>query len=218
MLGNLDLATLIARGLVLLVAFTIHELAHAVTADRMGDPTSRNMGRITLNPLKHLDPIGTIALLLVGFGWAKPVMVNPNNLKGNPRTSMAIVAGAGPLSNVVMAVIASVPFWIGLVDFTFRSSSDMFPSPDYLLSQFVWLNIVLAIFNLIPIPPLDGFKILMGILPPDISYKMRPMEQYGPILLMGVVFILPMIGIDVLYYLVWLPASMITQTLVSIGL
>jgi Zn-dependent protease len=184
----------------------------------MGDPTARNMGRITLNPLKHLDPIGTVALLLVGFGWAKPVMVNPNNLKGNPRTSMAIVAGAGPLSNIVMAVIASVPFWLGLVNFTFRSSSDMFPSPDYLLSQFVWLNVVLAIFNLIPIPPLDGFKILMGILPPDISYRMRPIEQYGPILLMGVVFILPMIGIDVLYYLVWLPASMITQTLVGIGL
>jgi len=218
MLGNLDLATLIARGLVLLVAFTIHELAHAVTADRMGDPTPRNMGRITLNPLKHLDPVGTIALLLVGFGWAKPVMVNPNNLKGNPRTSMAIVAVAGPLSNVVMAVIGSIPFWIGLVDFTFRSSNDMFPSPDYLLSQFVWLNVVLAIFNLIPIPPLDGFKILMGILPPDIAYQMRPLERYGPILLMGVVFILPMIGVDVLYYLVWLPASMITQTLVGIGL
>ncbi len=161
MLGNLDLATLIARGFVLLVAFTIHELAHAITADRMGDPTPRSMGRITLNPLKHLDPIGTIALLLVGFGWAKPVMVNPNNLKGSPRTSMAIVAGAGPLSNVVMAVIGAVPFWLDVVDFTFRSSNDMFPSPDYLLSQFVWLNIVLAIFNLIPMVRLVCWTILM---------------------------------------------------------
>ena len=218
MLGNLDLATLIARALVLLVAFTIHELAHAVTADRMGDPTPRGMGRITLNPLKHLDPFGTIMLLISGFGWAKPVMVNPNNLKGNPRSSMAIVAAAGPLSNIVMAVLGSVPFWLGLVDFTFRSSNDMFPSPDYLLSQFVWLNVVLAIFNLIPIPPLDGYKILMGILPPDISYRLRPLEQYGFIILIAVIFILPMMGIDVIYYLVWLPASTITSTLVSIGL
>lgn len=215
MLGNLDVATLIARAIVLLVAFTIHELAHAVTADRMGDPTPRNMGRITLNPLKHLDPIGTVALLLVGFGWAKPVMVNPNNLKGNPRTTMAIVAVAGPASNIVMALLGCIPFWLGLVDFTLNSGANF---PAFLLSQFVWLNVVLAIFNLIPIPPLDGFKILMGILPPDIAYQMRPLEQYGPILLMAVVFILPMIGIDVLYYLVWLPASTITMTMVSIGL
>lgn len=215
---NLDAATIIARAIVLLVAFTVHELAHAVTADRMGDPTPRSMGRITLNPLKHLDPFGTIMLLISGFGWAKPVMVNPNNLKGNPRTSMAIVAAAGPLSNVVMAVLGSIPFWLGLVEFTFRSSNDVLPSPDYLLSQFVWLNVVLAIFNLIPIPPLDGFKILMGILPPDISYQLRPLEQYGFIILIGTIFILPMLGIDVLYYLVWLPASMITNTLVSIGL
>lgn len=218
MLGNLDLATLIARALILLVAFTIHELAHAVTADRMGDPTPRGMGRITLNPIKHLDPFGTIMLLISGFGWAKPVMVNPNNLKGNPRSSMAIVAAAGPLSNLVMALLGAVPFWLGLVDFTFRSSSDIFPSLAYLLSQFIWLNVVLAIFNLIPIPPLDGFKILMGILPPDMSYQLRPLEQYGFIILIAAIFVLPMVGIDLLYYLVWLPASMVTQTLVSVGL
>jgi Zn-dependent protease len=101
---GLDLDTIIARAIVLLVAFTIHELAHAVTADYLGDPTPRRMGRITLNPLAHLDPFGTIMLLLSGFGWAKPVMVNPLNMRGNYRTSMAIVAVAGPLSNVVMAV------------------------------------------------------------------------------------------------------------------
>jgi Zn-dependent protease len=215
---NLNAATIIARAIILLVAFTIHELAHAVTADRMGDPTPRSMGRITLNPLKHLDPFGTIMLLISGFGWAKPVMVNPNNLKGNPRSSMAIVAAAGPLSNVVLAVLGSIPFWLGLVEFTFTSSNEIMPSPNYLLSQFVWLNVVLAIFNLIPIPPLDGFKILMGILPPDMSYQLRPLEQYGFIILIGVIFILPMVGIDVLYYLVWLPAGMITSTLVGIGL
>ncbi|MCZ7665721.1 MAG: site-2 protease family protein [Chloroflexi bacterium] len=134
-------------------------------------PTPRHMGRITLNPLKHLDPFGTIVLLISGFGWAKPVMVNSNNLKGNPRTGMAIVAAAGPLSNIVMATLASVPFWLGLATFSIVSSNEMIPSFDFLLSQFVWLNVVLALFNLIPIPPLDGYKILMGILPPDMTYR-----------------------------------------------
>jgi Zn-dependent protease len=215
---NLDAATLFARAIVLLVAFTVHELAHAITADRMGDPTPRGMGRITLNPLKHLDPFGTIMLLISGFGWAKPVMINPNNLKGNPRLSMAIVAAAGPVSNLVLALLGAIPFWLGLVEFTFRSSNDILPTMDYLFSQFVWLNVVLAIFNLIPIPPLDGFKIMMGILPPDISFQLRPLEQYGFLILIGVIFVLPMLGIDVLYYLVWMPAGQITAGLVGLGL
>jgi len=217
MLFDLDVATLIARMITLLVAFTIHELAHAVVADRMGDPTPRNMGRITLNPLAHLDPVGTIVLLLSGFGWAKPVMVNPNNLKGNPRTGMAIVAAAGPISNILMALLASIPFWIGLATFTMSSPNEFVPSFGFLLSEFVWLNVVLALFNLVPIPPLDGYKILMGILPPDISYQLRVLEQYGFLILMAVIFILPMVGINVLTYLVWIPASVITSVLVGIG-
>ena len=114
MLG-LDPATLIARVVTLLIAFTIHELAHAVVADRLGDPTSRNMGRFSLNPLVHLDPMGSIMLILTGFGWAKPVMVNPYNLRGNPRTSMAIVAAAGPISNLIMALLAAIPYQLGLL-------------------------------------------------------------------------------------------------------
>lgn len=105
---NLDIPTIIERVIVLLIAFTVHELAHAVTADYLGDPTPRRMGRITLNPLKHLDPFGTIMLIIAGFGWAKPVMTNPMNMRGNPHTSMAIVAFAGPLSNLVMAGIAAI--------------------------------------------------------------------------------------------------------------
>ncbi|MEZ4519558.1 MAG: site-2 protease family protein [Chloroflexota bacterium] len=95
---NLEPSVIIARAITLLVAFTIHELAHAVTADYLGDPTPRNMGRITLNPLKHLDPFGTIMLLVAGFGWAKPVVVNPLNMRGDPRQTLAIVAIARPLS------------------------------------------------------------------------------------------------------------------------
>lgn len=214
MLG-LDAATLIARAVVLLVAFTIHELAHAVTADRMGDPTPRRMGRISLNPLVHLDPFGTIALLVAGFGWAKPVMVNPMNFRMNPRTGMAIVAAAGPLSNIIMAVLFALPFQLGLARFT-MSSSGALPSFDMLLSQFVLINLILAFFNLIPIPPLDGYKILIGILPPEMGYRLQPLEQYGFLLLLGAIFFLPAIGVDLIGWLVWTPSVAVLSFLLGL--
>jgi len=214
MLG-LDMATLISRAIVLLVAFTIHELSHAVVADRMGDPTPRRMGRITLNPIAHLDPIGTILLLVSGFGWAKPVMINPMNLRGNPRTGMAIVAAAGPISNLIMAVFFSLPFKLGLVAFSAFGASSVIPSLSEILFQFVWINLILAFFNLIPIPPLDGYKILTGILPPDVAYRLRPLEQYGFLILMGVIFILPMLGIDLISNLIMTPSMMALSFLIG---
>lgn len=207
MLGSgIDTATLIARMLVLLVAFTLHELAHALTADYLGDPTPRNQGRVTLNPLAHLDPIGTIMLLIAGFGWAKPVMVNPYNMRGNPHTSMAIVAAAGPTTNVILAAIGAIAFQIGLLYPSF-SSSGAFPSPAFLLTEFVWINLILAFFNLIPVPPLDGYRILVGLLPGDMGMRLRGFERYGFMILLALIFFLPMIGIDVLNYVVMLPSA-----------
>lgn len=209
---NLDIYTIIARVIVLLVAFTIHELAHALTADYLGDPTPRRMGRITLNPLKHLDPFGTIMLIIAGFGWAKPVMVNPMNMRGNPRTSMAIVAIAGPLSNLVMAAMAAIFFRLGLVDmnslFLGNASSLSFAN---LLIQFLYINLALAFFNLIPVPPLDGSKILFAILPPELGYRLRPLEQYGFMILFMVVFLVP----QVLNFLVWRPVEATAQLLLG---
>ncbi|MBP6788059.1 MAG: site-2 protease family protein [Candidatus Promineofilum sp.] len=186
-----DLSTIIARVLVLIIAFTVHELSHALTADYLGDPTPRRMGRITLNPLKHLDPVGTLLLIVAGFGWAKPVMVNPMNMRGNPRTSMAIVAAAGPLSNLILAAIGAMFVRFGLVSFTAASSSAL--SPAFLLGEFIWINLILAFFNLIPIPPLDGSKILFAILPGELVYRLRPLEQFGFIILMAVVFFAPQV-------------------------
>ncbi len=203
---DLDVATLLARAIVLLVAFTIHELAHAVVADWLGDPTPRRMGRITLNPIAHLDPIGTFALLIAGFGWAKPVMVNPYNLRGNPRTAMAIVAVAGPLSNLIMAILFVLPIrfsWVGLEGFFGNTSSTIIPSFSFLMAQFIWINLILMFFNLIPIPPLDGYKVLTGILPPEMTYRLQWLEQYGFLLLLLVVFVIP----QVLTVLVWEPTS-----------
>ncbi len=212
LLQGLDAATLISRLIVLLIAFTLHELAHAVTADYLGDPTPRRMGRISLNPLVHLDPVGTIMLLISGFGWAKPVLVNPYNMRGNPHRDMAIVAVAGPMTNVILAVLGAVPFQLGLASPTFIPTA----SGDYLLTQFVWINLVLAFFNLIPVPPLDGYKILIGLLPFDIGIKLRPLERYGFLILMALIFFLPMIGIDILGTIVWQPAASVFEMLVGL--
>ena len=206
---DLDLSTIVARVVVLLIAFTIHELAHALTADYLGDPTPRNMGRITLNPLKHLDPFGTLLLIIAGFGWAKPVMVNPMNMRGNPRTSMAIVAAAGPISNVLMALLAAVFFRLGLAQFTLVAPNGF--SLGYLLSEFIWINLILAFFNLIPVPPLDGSKILYALLPGELVYRLRPLEQFGFIILMLVVFFFP----TVINVLVGLPAQATLQFLIG---
>ncbi|WP_374689753.1 site-2 protease family protein [Promineifilum sp.] len=208
---NIDLATLIARIVVLLIAFTVHELAHAVTADYLGDPTPRRMGRITLNPLKHLDPFGTLMLIIAGFGWAKPVMVNPMNMRGNPRTSMAIVALAGPASNLIMAAVAAMFFRFGLVDLNAVASSGTLPSPAFLLIQFLFINLALAFFNMIPVPPLDGSKILFALLPAELVYRLRPLEQFGFMILFAVVFFVP----QVLNVLVWQPVQAAARFLVG---
>jgi Zn-dependent protease len=212
---GLDIPTLLARAVVLLVAFTIHELAHAVTADYLGDSTPRRMGRITLNPLAHLDPFGTIMLLISGFGWAKPVMVNPMNWRGNPRTSMAIVAVAGPLSNLFLATLFVIPIRLGWVGLTVAvdPGGDML---GFFLVQFIWINLILLFFNLIPIPPLDGYKILTGILPYEMAYRLRPLEQYGFLILLGAIFLLPRVGIDVLGLLVSQPSVTLLSLLIGL--
>lgn len=183
-----DPATLIALILVLLVAFTLHELAHALTADYLGDPTPRQMGRISLNPLVHLDLIGSIMLLTAGIGWAKPVRVNPYNMRGDPRRAMAIVAIAGPITNILLAVIFSVPLSLGLVEPEFQASGTI-PTLGFVLFQFVWINLLLAFFNLIPIPPLDGSRILFALLPAEMAYQLRPLEQYGFIILIALLWL-----------------------------
>lgn len=208
---NLDIPTIIERVIVLLIAFTVHELAHAVTADYLGDPTPRRMGRITLNPLKHLDPFGTIMLIIAGFGWAKPVMTNPMNMRGNPHTSMAIVAFAGPLSNLVMAGIAAIFFRLGLVDINVLMSGGGELSFSSLVFQFLYINLALAFFNLLPVPPLDGSRILYAILPAEMVYRLRPLEQYGFMILFLVVFFVP----QVLNVLVWTPVQATARLLIG---
>lgn len=188
MLG-LSAPVLISRILTLLIAFTIHELSHAVTAGQLGDDTPRRMGRVTLNPLAHLDPIGSLLLIFAGFGWAKPVQVNPYNLRYGPHLGMAIVAAAGPISNFIMALIAAIPFRFGLLSPFASAGGPIFPSFSGFLLDFITINLVLMLFNLIPIAPLDGSKILAGFAPREWDGLLATLEQWGPFLLLALVFL-----------------------------
>lgn len=157
----------------ILMGFTVHEFSHALVADKMGDDTPRTMGRLTLNPLAHLDFLGTVFLLLAGFGWGKPVIVNPNNFE-NPKVDNLTVSLAGPISNLVLAGVA------GLIYRFFHLPTLL----DSFLIIFVFYNLVLMIFNFLPIPPLDGSKILGLFLPENVYYSL---QQYGMFLLFGLI-------------------------------
>lgn len=176
-----------------LFAITLHEVAHGWTANKLGDSTARMLGRLTPNPLKHIDPIGTILVPLVLvllsspflFGWAKPVPVNMNNFK-NPRKDMAIVAVAGPISNIIMAVI-----WVAFLMIVPNIFSD--PAVSKGLGQMatagILINLILFTFNLLPIPPLDGGRVLSGLVPPKASDFLDQIEPYGFFIVIGLVYL-----------------------------
>lgn len=171
---------LIALGLT--IALTIHEFAHALLADRLGDPTPRMQGRLTLNPLSHLDPIGTLFLFIAGFGWGKPVMFDPYNLE-NPKRDAAIISLAGPASNLIIATLLSL--LIRFVPTIFGAGTFLF----FVLLPIISINVFLAIFNLIPVHPLDGGKILIGILPQGMAIEAEDiLNRYGMIILILLIF------------------------------
>jgi Zn-dependent protease len=166
----------------LLVAVTVHELAHALVADRLGDPTARRLGRLTLNPLPHIDPVGAIAFMLAGFGWAKPVPVNASNLR-HPVRDMTLVAAAGPLSNFTVALVTLVaaPFVLGQLEGAMPKSATTIVG--HVLREVYSLNVILGVFNLIPLPPLDGGHFLPYLLPRVSRSFINQLEQVGPFLL-----------------------------------
>ncbi|MFP4391345.1 MAG: site-2 protease family protein [Desulfohalobiaceae bacterium] len=168
-----------------LMAITFHEVAHGYVAYLLGDPTAKNAGRLTLNPIKHLDPVGTIALFLVKVGWAKPVPVNPNYFL-NPRQGMILVSVAGPAVNFILAILFSLLFHILLwasPDAANSSASGLVQPVLYMAQAGVLVNIGLGVFNLLPVPPLDGSNILAGILPPHLAQSYMQISKYGFIIL-----------------------------------
>lgn len=169
----------------IIIALTVHEYSHAWVAYKLGDPTAKAEGRLTLNPIAHLDPIGTITLILFRFGWGKPVPINEYNFK-NPVLGMALSSLAGPMSNLVLALIGT---------FVFHFFLGTNPLLNFLVIYFVLINILLMMFNLLPIPPLDGHKIVRAILPTKLRYSWESLENFSPYILIATIFIIIYTGV-----------------------
>jgi Zn-dependent protease len=179
--------------LVLLFSLTVHEAAHALTADRLGDPTARLLGRVSLNPAVHIDPVGTIVFPLIAIitnlpvlGWAKPVPVNVTRLRGHWKRKYMLIAAAGPASNLVLAVIASI--LLHVIPVSGRLAEAALGPLGAVLREAVYLNVLLAVFNMVPVPPLDGGNVLAGVLRGPVADLYDRLRPYGFIILYGLMF------------------------------
>ena len=188
----------------ILLGITVHEFMHAYAANRLGDDTARLMGRMSLNPMAHLDPFGTLLIVLAGFGYGKPVPFNESRLRSS--SSVALVALAGPAANFVIAALCAIPLRFGAAD-PFGGAYTQ------ILAIVVYYNCVLGIFNLVPIPPLDGSNVVYGLLPPQQRFTWRSYQQYGPILLL----LLLVFGARVLSTVVFGPALFLARLFAGPG-
>jgi Zn-dependent protease len=213
-LQYLDFSGIFISFIVLLFSLTVHEMAHAWTADRLGDPTARLLGRVSLNPIVHADPIGTVLFPLISLvsgatliGWAKPVPVTLRYLH-HPRRDYMLVAAAGPISNLILAVFAAIVLAIVPVSPMILGEPNVSVPIATFLTRLVSLNVLLAVFNLLPIPPLDGGNVLAGLLPPQLAAQFNKLRPYGFILLYALIL---SGGFDVIvlppyrFILSWLP-------------
>lgn len=192
----------VAFMIAIVLGITVHEFMHAYTAHRLGDDTARLLGRLSLNPLAHLDPFGFLLLILAGFGYGKPVPFNESRLRS--ALGVTLVAIAGPLANLALAALCAIPLRFG----TTSALGDLYPE---ILAAIVFWNCVLAIFNLLPIPPLDGANVVYGLLPPRQQFSWRTYQQYGPFLLLFILLLAP----QLLQALVRAPALAIFRVLVG---
>ena len=172
-----NLPQYVARALVLLVSIPVHESAHAWASLRLGDPTARDMGRLSLNPMRHFDVLGCVSMLVLGIGWAKPVPIDPRYYK-NPKAGMALSSAAGPASNILMAFVAMIFYKTAIYAYSASGGSDVLYYVALVLFYMVWINITLGIFNLMPVPPFDGSRIFGYFLPDKAYWSVMKYERY----------------------------------------
>jgi Zn-dependent protease len=192
---------IVTRILILLIVFPAHELAHAVAATRFGDPTPRANGRLTLNPIKHLDLMGSAMFVLAGIGWAS-TPINPAYFGENRRLKLGLVSLSGPLTNLVLTVLGAAVFRIFNLSALRQSTISFLPSPAYFFTLFIFLNLLLFFFNLIPVAPLDGAQVLGAVIPARIASAYESFQRYGFYALIVLLFMLPRVGIDLFGLLV----------------
>lgn len=204
MFGNFDPILLIYKVPVILLSLAFHEFSHAMISNALGDPTAKNRGRLTLNPIKHLDILGTLMLFVSNFGWAKPVPINPAHYRDRKKGTM-LVSLAGPLSNVILALVFSIPMLYIRLKYGIRwlDSFDIVSILYNLSTLFYMINISLAIFNILPIPPLDGSKILSGLLPSKYYFRMLQYESYVGVGFLLLIFAFPQLLSKVLSPFYW---------------
>ncbi len=198
----MNMQTLLLLAPPILLALTFHEYAHAFVANMYGDDTAKQSGRLTLNPIRHLDPLGTIMIFLVHFGWAKPVPVNPYRLE-NPKKDMLWISAAGALANVVLALISGILLRLIFASVGIPDQHSINGLLTFMVIMSLQINLALAIFNVLPIAPLDGSKILFGLLPSKHEDKIYFLERYGPFILIGLIVLGQFTGVSILGKLIW---------------
>lgn len=216
MAGLPNLNTLVAYAIVLLTAFSVHEFAHAWTANYFGDDTPRMNGRLTLNPLAHLDVLGSLMLILAGFGWAKPVPVSIYALERRSPAAPMWVALAGPMSNFIMALLAAIPFRFGLIHVLDTTHNSQVIFLINLLFIFLRTNLLLMIFNLLPIFPLDGEKVASYAFPPYMARMLDVIRPYGPWVLLIIILMGNFAGINILGSILNPPLTALERVLLGI--
>lgn len=212
--GRMDPTQIVALLIALVIGISVHEFAHAAAASWLGDPTPGQQGRLTLSPAAHLDVMGSLMFLVGGFGWGKPVQYNPYALRASPRAGPAIVSAAGPISNIILAVgvaliVRALPLILDPFDLPAAIVSTIF----YLLVFFIFYNLMLSVFNLIPIFPLDGFTILQGLLPPALADALEATRQYGFFALLILLFL----GGGIVGTILYQPVFLLMRVLVGTG-
>ncbi len=209
----------------LLVALTFHEASHALVAYWLGDPTPKNMGRLSLNPFAHLEPVGALMILVVGLGWGKPVRIEAENLKPGPKIGMALVAAAGPISNLLLAMVAGFPLrmhWVSLVE-NIRIPLDFLPTGYHalyvgfgpLLMWIVWLSLALGVFNLIPLNPLDGSRLWEIVLPNRLYYLVARFEMVGLGVVLAIILADRFLGSNILGRILLPPVGFLWTLLIG---